>query len=360
MNNNNRNNVYTNQEILNLFFIHGKCDKVISRTCRMFNENYPHLPPMTTSKFRRIEENFLRFGRIGYISNRPKHAVDNEEGEVNTLAYFEANPNASLRAAEKDLGISRCTVQRILSKHHFHDYKFSLVQDLHPQDPDDRVNLCEMLLIRNQEEHNFFKKIIWTDESKFSREGIFNRHNNHTWASVNPHALRQRNHQVRFSFNVFCLMMDNKCSFVIYDGVLTADRYLHLLRTTVEDFLDNLPLNLRRCCWYQLDGAPAHCTQEVSQELSLMFEDRWIRRLGPWNWPARSPDLTPLDFYLWGRIKQEVYQTPVNTKEELVARVRAAFEGLSPQEIRRATVDGVSTRLTLCLNINGHQFEHLF
>lgn len=359
MNNNNENNIYSNEEILNLFFMHGKCDKILSRTCTMFNENYPHLPPMTKGKFRRIESNFLHFGRIHHVLNRTKNVIDKEANEVNTLAYFEANSNASIRTAEEDLGISRCSLQRILKKHRFHNYKFSLVQALHPQDPDDRVNLCEMLYLRCQEDENFLKKIIWTDESKFSREGIFNRHNNHIWASVNPHAIRERNHQVRFSFNVFCLMMDNRFSYVIYDGVLTAARYLNLLRTVVEDFLDNLPLNLRRSCWYQLDGAPAHCTQDVSQELTAMFEDRWIRRLGPWNWPARSPDLTPLDFYLWGRIKQQVYQTPVNTREELEARVRAAFDNLSPREVQTATLEGVSSRITQCLNMNGHHFEHL-
>ncbi|KAF5282108.1 hypothetical protein FQR65_LT14426 [Abscondita terminalis] len=164
MDDNNENNVYTNQEILDLSFIHGKCDKVLSRTCRMFNQNYPHLPPMTKGKFRRIEATFVRFGRTGQALNRPKTVVDNEEKESDTLAYFEINSNASVRAAAEELGISRCSVQRILQKHYFHDYKFSLVQNLHPQDSYDRVNLCEMLYIRSQEEDNF------------SREGIFNRH----------------------------------------------------------------------------------------------------------------------------------------------------------------------------------------
>ena len=74
--------------------------KILSRICRIFNENYPHLPPMTKGKFRRIEANFLRFGQIGQVSNRPKTVVGNEEGGLNTLVYFEANSNASVRAAE--------------------------------------------------------------------------------------------------------------------------------------------------------------------------------------------------------------------------------------------------------------------
>ena len=36
--------------------------------------------------------------------------------------------------------------------------------------------------------------------------------------------------------------------------------------------------------------------------------DRWIGRGGTINWPPRSPDLTPLDFCLWGLMKSEVYR----------------------------------------------------
>uniref|UniRef100_A0A2H1V4P8 SFRICE_034143 n=1 Tax=Spodoptera frugiperda TaxID=7108 RepID=A0A2H1V4P8_SPOFR len=37
---------------------------------------------------------------------------------------------------------------------------------------------------------------------------------------------------------------------------------------------------------------------------------------GPIPWPARSPDLTPMDFYLWGHMKSLVYNEPhpISTK----------------------------------------------
>ncbi|KAJ4428313.1 hypothetical protein ANN_24332 [Periplaneta americana] len=42
---------------------------------------------------------------------------------------------------------------------------------------------------------------------------------------------------------------------------------------------------------------------------------------GPIPWPPRSPDLTPLDFFLWGDVKCFVYETPIDSAEDLVARV---------------------------------------
>ncbi|KAJ8897730.1 hypothetical protein PR048_003080 [Dryococelus australis] len=46
----------------------------------------------------------------------------------------------------------------------------------------------------------------------------------------------------------------------------------------------------------------------------------------PITWPARSPDLTLLEYFLWSLIKCLIYQTSVESKEELLARVMAAAD----------------------------------
>lgn len=350
---------YTNADILNLFYIHGESARITLRTCRTFNERYPHLPAMTEQKFRRIEKNFLNFGKVNAPRNLPKPIVSNEAAETNVLGYFNVFPDSSVRSAERDLGYSRSSIDRILNNHKMHDFKFSTGQELHPQDQIQRVQYCEMMLVKIQEDSNFLQKIIWSDESKFSKEGIINRHNLHIWSHENPFAIRPYNYQQKFSFNVFAMLMNHRVYYFIYDENLNGERYLSILRNQVHNFLQTLPQAELETCWYQLDGAPAHCTAAVGHQLEQMFEDRWIRRLGPWLWPARSPDLTPLDFYLWGTIKSKVYRTPVNTKEELRNRVIAAFNNLDPLEISRATIQGVETRLMKCMEVNGAHFENL-
>ncbi|GFW06265.1 uncharacterized protein TNCV_37401 [Trichonephila clavipes] len=52
-----------------------------------------------------------------------------------------------------------------------------------------------------------------------------------------------------------------------------------------------------------------------------ILERRWIGRGGPVNWPARSPDLSCLDFFIWGHMKSFVYANPVASDEALVARI---------------------------------------
>jgi len=43
-----------------------------------------------------------------------------------------------------------------------------------------------------------------------------------------------------------------------------------------------------------------HYTRHVREYLKECFPNRWLGRGGPVAWPPRSPDLTPLDYYLWG------------------------------------------------------------
>ncbi|GFV11544.1 transposase [Trichonephila clavipes] len=59
--------------------------------------------------------------------------------------------------------------------------------------------------------------------------------------------------------------------------------------------------------WFQQDGATCHTARATIDLLKDTFGDRLISRFGPMNWPPRSCDLTPLDYFLWGYVKSLVY-----------------------------------------------------
>ncbi|GFW39035.1 uncharacterized protein TNCV_1830271 [Trichonephila clavipes] len=73
--------------------------------------------------------------------------------------------------------------------------------------------------------------------------------------------------------------------------------------------------------WFQHDGAPAHFRADVRSALDTAYPGRWIGRGGRVNWPARSPELSCLDFFLWGHMKSFVYASPVDSEEALDARI---------------------------------------
>jgi hypothetical protein len=92
--------------------------------------------------------------------------------------------------------------------------------------------------------------------------------------------------------------------------------------------------------------------------LDQQYPQRWIGRGGPHHWPARSPHLTPLDFFLWGHVKNIVYREPINTEAELRDRLQEAFQVISPDMMNNSHTSLVRGA-QLCIQMIGGIFEHL-
>ena len=77
-------------------------------------------------------------------------------------------------------------------------------------------------------------------------------------------------------------------------------------------------------------------------------------------WPPRSPDITPLDFYLWGHIKSLVYETEVTTCEDLWCRVQDSVENIrnTPGALE-CVRQSLLRRAAACIEQGGRNFEHL-
>lgn len=66
------------------------------------------------------------------------------------------------------------------------------------------------------------------------------------------------------------------------------------LENTWSDFLDDVLLNIRQTLWFMRD---AHFRMTVCLFLDTTYGNYWIGKEQPVEWPARSPDLNPCDFY---------------------------------------------------------------
>jgi len=91
--------------------------------------------------------------------------------------------------------------------------------------------------------------------------------------------------------------------------------------------------------YFQHDGASPHSSREVRNFLNSRFPGRWIGCSGPHNWPARSPDLSPLDYCVWGWMKELVYSVKVVMRDELHSRILDAADHIrnSQWKLQRAT-----------------------
>ena len=94
--------------------------------------------------------------------------------------------------------------------------------------------------------------------------------------------------------------------------------------------------------YWQQDGAPCHVTNCNMLYLDSQFQDRgWLVGNQPWgmDWPARSPDFNPCDFFWWGFLKSKVYSPWPLTLDYLEVNIRREVGNLQPAMILRAIVD---------------------
>lgn len=74
-------------------------------------------------------------------------------------------------------------------------------------------------------------------------------------------------------------------------------------------------------------------------------------------WPPRSPDLSPLDFFLWGYVKDQVFATEPIDINDMKNRITSACASIRPEVLRRVT-QSVRERFMFCIAVEGKHFEH--
>ena len=118
-----------------------------------------------------------------------------------------------------------------------------------------------------------------------------------------------------------------------FEENVNGKNYLEMLK----DFFWPQIQNMRKCqqIYFQQDGAPAHYNLNVRNWLGSKLPGRWIGRRGLIEWSARSPDLTPLDFYLWGFVKQKVYSKNHNSLDELRESITSVICSIKPDVLNR-------------------------
>ena len=138
-----------------------------------------------------------------------------------------------------------------------------------------------------------------------------------------------------------------------FEGTVTGEAYLEMLRSSILPAIRALYGNSE--VFYQQDGERPHYHRDVRAFLDEYLQGHWVGRRGTFEFPLRSP---PLDFYLWGTLKDVVYRKKPATLGDLRAEIRAACAAIpinTLTEVAQSTVRRCNWRLAA----NGKQFEHL-
>ncbi|KAJ8914489.1 hypothetical protein NQ315_002761 [Exocentrus adspersus] len=346
-------------EKIEMVLLYGECRRSVIDAVALYAERFPDRNAISRASFYRVVKEFTENGTVQPKKRTRRVTVTGENNEIAVLAAVAVNPHASSRRIARDSGISKTSILRILQRHKFHPYHISLHQELHGDDFENRVIFCQWARDKIGLNRNFFLNVLFSDESGFTNHGQVNRHNMHYWSVANPRWLREVEHQRPWTLNVWCGIIGDKLIGPYFiEGTLNGQKYQEFLDQHLPILLEDLTLQERANMWFQHDGCPAHYAIISREVLDREYTDRWIGRGGPVAWPARSPDLTPLDFCLWGSIKEKVYQDVPTTPENMMERIRNACRAVSRETLIQCH-ESFMRRIDKCVEVGGHHFEHL-
>lgn len=352
---------YTFEEYRDMIMCYGEARSNSYEAQRIYRERYPlrQVPNVRTfiDVHRRLgEDGCFRKPKVNSGVSRTRRTVRNEE---TVLRMVENNPRTSTRKTSSAVrNLNRESVRQIFNEQLLRPYHFQKIHSLLEHDFFPRVQFCEWL--QNQRQ-NIILSILFTDEAGFSRDGILNLHNMHHWSDENPHQTVIRSHQYGFSINVWAGIIDN---YLIgpfrLPNRLTGALYRNFLENDLNTLLEDVPLAIIGRMYYMHDGAPAHFSRVAREYLDRRFGNTWIGRGGPVPWPARSPDLNPLDFSFWGFMKNEVYAVEIHNEEQLWIRIMESADRFrnNPGIFQRCR-QSLRRRMEKCIEVQGQQFEHL-
>ena len=253
-------------------------------------------------------------------------------------------------------------VRRALRQKNFRPFHFQRVEDLQEVDFAPRLQFANWILRLEREQENFAKRILFTDHAIFTREGVFNYQSSVHWDPNHPHVINPFLYRDPFGVNVwFGIVSDNLIGPYFIPKPMNCEEFIVFLQEVLPQLLENVPLNIRRLMWYQLDVClPCIRYREGRQALDETFPNRWIGKGGPVAWPARSSDLMPLNYFLWGAMKNLVYETPVDSEAQLVSRIAAAAEEIAKiPDVFQSVRQSFHERCVRCTEVNGGNFEQL-
>lgn len=243
-------------------------------------------------------------------------------------------------------------------------YRPTMVQQLLPGDPPKRLHFAnEMLRLFEN-----FDNIIFSDEAHFTLEATINTRNTVFWDTSNPQIIQECPlHPQKVTAWVGLASWGLVGPFFFEEihndqpvtVTVNSDRYGELLRDSLMPALGYME-GFNGETWFQQDGAPPHTARRIMAYLRELFPDRVISKRGDIEWPPRSPDLSPLDFYLWGYLKGKVYINNPTSLAMLKDNITREMADI-PNNTLKDVINNFRKRLLDCqVNNGGHLLNIIF
>ena len=178
----------------------------------------------------------MRFKETGSCQNqkstgRPRTSAADVERECES---FQQSPRKSIWRTSRELGWPTTPAHRVFHKRSkLYAYKVQILQELNPNDgPQHNAFALEMLSrIDIEDDEDFLKKVMFTDEACFHVLGKVNRCNVRIWGSKNPHVVIEH---IRDSpkVNVWCGLLHDRLvgPFLFAEDTVSSTIYMNFGR----------------------------------------------------------------------------------------------------------------------------------
>ena len=325
------------------------------------------LPNKTT--ILRWVEHFKESGSVESKSGlrRKKRAMTmrTDENIAAVKISVDNEPKKSIRRRSMELEIPRESLRMILkSDLKLRPYTIQLHQRLSEANARERLEMCHWFLDKIESDAQFIDNLWFSDEAHFYMNGYINSKNYVFWGSSKPDLVYEKNlHDLKVTAWVamnrkgiigpFFFMDENQNTVTVNSG-----RYINLLKLFWKAMGRMLGVNNRAKQWFQQDGATPHCAHVTLQWLNEHFDERIISRRTPNQWAPHSPDLNPLDFHLWGFLKDQMMGTVFESLEDLRNEISRLTQAV-PQMQCQNVIDNFCWRLRECIRRGGGHMEHM-
>lgn len=340
-------------------------DKNVTLTLRKWSSQFKNRSKPDAKMIDTLVKKFERTGSvlddIESRKNKEKTARTPEIIDEVKRRHSES-PNLSVRQLGQQAGTSSTTAWRILNKDlELFPYKVQVAQQLTEKAVEKRLafatDMCDLI----DECKINTSEIIFSDEAHFWLEGYVNRQNYRIWGTERPELLRTKPLHPK-KLTVWCgLTAERIIGPFFVEESITGSVYNDFLTTRFLPVAEELDLLDHH---FQQDGAPPHTTRENLTLLRDNFGSKVIARNFPETfkegiaWPPYSPDLSPLDFFLWGYVKDRVYKNNPKSLVELKLAIETTIEAI-PIETLQKTVENFERRVRMLIHTGGRHIENI-
>ena len=324
---------------------------------------------------KRLVKRYVKYGTMKRQKGSGRQVTattqENQEAVEELICSQEEQPGTHLspRNIAQELNVSHSSVCRMVKRKGIKQFKRIKTPQMNEGTRTRRVERATGLLEKFEKNPRIIERAVFQDESDFPLEIPLNSQNDRVYYKGQKKNVPDENLFHPTNRQSLKVMVSaaltwhgiTKPIFVNRQGLkVNAKNYRKHLKNQLFPAINQV---YPRENWIFIqDGASSHTSNLVQDFLHETIPRRYVKRN---EWPPKSPDSNPLDYYFWSKVKRKVYEgrlnNPFKSEQEMISRIKAVWNECASNlsEIRKAMKE-FPQRLKAVKECNGSSIKMHF